>query len=138
MIKIIPFKANHAYCIVENVTKPFIESMESHERDGDSLTAIYGDKFFCCGGVKVIWDGVGEVWTVNSSHIKDHPLTFHKLILQWLRLFTDKYDLDRVQAVVEATNSMNKKWIESLGFKAEGLMRKYHGGKDYIMYARVR
>lgn len=137
MITLMPFKAEHAYRIARIVDMEFINAMNFHESRGASLTALYDDEVFCCGGVNVLWKGVGEAWTVNGPLTVKYPVTFHKLISRWLALFTKKYDLQRLQAIVEAGNEMHVKWIESLGFEREGTLRKYHDGRDYLMYARI-
>lgn len=137
MITIVPFKAEHAYKIVNVVDAEFARQMEIHEKDETALTAMYGDDVFACGGVTTRWKGTGEVWTLNSPIVKDYPLLFHKLMLRWLETIRKYHGLRRIQAVVEADNDTYVKWIELLGFKREGLLRKYYDGKDFYMYAKV-
>jgi RimJ/RimL family protein N-acetyltransferase len=47
-------------------------------------------------------------------------------------------DLDRIQTVVDAEHTVSHKWVERMGFKNEGLMRKYLGGRDFYRYALIR
>lgn len=137
MITLEPFKAEHAYRISKMMSNDFVEAMRFHESRCTSFTAFYNEDVMCCGGVNVLWEGVGEAWTVNGPLTLKYPVTFHKIIVRWLKLLTDKHRLLRLQSIVDAQNETHIRWIESLGFEREGTLRKYHGGKDYHLYARI-
>lgn len=137
MITYIPFKAEHGVKIASMINGNFLRMMEVHEKLGQSLTALYGDEILCCGGIDPVWEGVGEAWTVNGPLTKVYPLTFHKTIARWLKLLSRKYGLVRIQSIVDVADPMHVKWIEALGFEREGVLRKYHWGKDYAIYARI-
>jgi len=138
MIELIPFKAQHAYQMVHGkITPEFVKAMLRYEQEGNSMTVLYDKQLFCCGGL-VIEAGNGSLWMVNSNLVGKHPLTFHKTIKKWLKLFMELYNLNRMQAFVDASEPKHVRWVESLGFSMEGLMRKFYSGKDFFMYARIR
>lgn len=138
MITILPFQSVHALAIADVLDVTFIDSMKEHERRGLSFTAIYDREIMCCGGVTIMWPGVGEVWTVNGPLTRKYPIQFHKLIKRWLHLLTKKHGLHRIQAVVDATNETHVRWIEALGFSREGMMRQYYRRRDFYLYAIVK
>ena len=137
MITVTPFKYEDAFAIEENPTDEFKDAMRRHEADGTALTLKVGDEVMSCGGVMIMSQGVAEIWTLNGPLIKKYPIEFHKFILDCRDKFEKKFNLVRMQAPVQSDIPMNIKWIESLGFKQEGLMRKYWGGKDFCMYSRI-
>ena len=137
MITIIPFKYEHALQIENPDSKEYHEAMKRHEQDATALTLMIGDDIIACGGVMILSEGVAEIWTLQSPLVEKHPIEFHKFMLQWRDIFQKKFNLVRMQASVQADVEKHIKWIEMLGFKREGCMRKYYGGKDYYMYARI-
>jgi hypothetical protein len=138
MITIIPFNHEHAFAIEENPTDEFRDAMYRHETDGTALTLMVGDEIMSCGGVMLLSQGVAEIWTLNGPLIKKYPIEFHKFILDCRDKFQKQFNLVRMQAPIQSDIEMNIKWIESLGFKREGLMRKYYGDKDFYMYSRIQ
>lgn len=91
-----------------------------------------------CGGILPLWKGVGEVWVVSSPLVEKHPIFFAKTA--WRKLFEmiKDLDLERVQSLVDAEHKVSMVWVERMGFKQEGVMRKYMNGRDFIRYAWVR
>jgi hypothetical protein len=137
-VELQPFKAQHAYQMVEGkITPEFVKAMLKYEEMGNSMTVTIDHKFLCCGGV-IVEAGTGSLWMVTSPLVNRYPVAFHRAIRKWLALFIDLYNLNRLQAYVDAQNSTYVKWIEALGFNMEGLMKKFYNGKDYFMYARLR
>lgn len=137
MIQIIPFKAEHAYEISNNPDEVVARAMIGYEKSNMAFTAVCDEGILCCGGLVIPWQGMGSVWTVNGKLVKKYPITFHKLIRRWLECYQNTYGLNRIQALVDPMNYTNVRWIEALGFKREGIMKKYYNGKDYCLYAKV-
>lgn len=89
-------------------------------------------------GLKKMWPGVGELWSVTSNLASKKPIAFHKACIELLNAHIDVLKLHRIQCSVRSDYLPGIKWIESLGFKEEGYMHKYGSNKlDYIRYARV-
>ena len=91
-----------------------------------------------CGGILPLWKGVGEGWVVTSDFVEKYPILFAKTVWRNMAALIESMDLERIQTVVDAEHDVSRKWVERMGFKSEGLMRKYIGGRDYIRYALIR
>jgi hypothetical protein len=91
-----------------------------------------------CGGILPLWNGVGEGWVVTSPMVEKYPILFTKTIWRATYRLIESMDLDRVQTVIDAEHTVSQKWAERMGFKNEGLMRKYLGGRDFYRYALVK
>ncbi|GAF67455.1 unnamed protein product [marine sediment metagenome] len=91
-----------------------------------------------CGGILPLWEGVGEGWVVTSSLVEKYPIIFAKTVWRSTLELIESMDLDRIQTVVDAEHTVSQIWVERMGFKNEGLMRKYLGGRDFIRYALIR
>ncbi len=90
------------------------------------------------GGIDLMWDGVGEAWTIISRHIEKYRFSVHKAVKRYLEETTKEKNLHRVQAHVLRGDETAMRWIVRLGFHPEGLCKKYGpGGEDYILYARL-
>jgi len=106
--------------------------------NGPAFTGVSKDGIIACGGVLVLWKGVGEAWAITSPLVNLYPLTFAKIIKKKLKWIISEFSLCRVQTVVDKEHIISRKWVEWMGFKEEGLMRKYLGGRDFIRYAWIK
>jgi len=91
-----------------------------------------------CGGVLPLWKGVGEGWVVTSDLVEKYPLIFAKTVWRAMTELIVDMGLERIQTVVDSEHTVSQRWVERMGFKNEGLMKKYLGGRDFIRYAIVR
>lgn len=91
-----------------------------------------------CGGILILWQGVGEGWVVTSPAIEEHAVFFAKTTWRMMQEIIIKNQLVRVQTLVDAEHKVSQKWVERMGFRKEGLMEKYIGGRDYFRYALIR
>lgn len=106
--------------------------------EGESFAAVLDNKAIACGGVVIRWRGVGEAWAVISESMRKHPFTLHKAAVRVLDESIMKHRLHRIQATVTADFGLGCKWLRSLGFEEEGIMKKYDLQlNDHIMYGRV-
>tara|TARA_Y100000310_G_scaffold342008_1_gene443311 strand:- start:1180 stop:1599 length:420 start_codon:yes stop_codon:yes gene_type:complete len=91
-----------------------------------------------CGGVARICPGVGEAWLVASGLVHRNKLYFHRFCRAQLITACTALYLHRVQAVVQVKHRFGHRWIKSLGFQAEGVLRRYAlDGGDSIIYSRL-
>ena len=104
---------------------------------GPTATVIDPDGriVFCCG-VHDMWPGVGEIWAVFSPLAQKYPHTWQvaKTLLD-----VGFKDYVRLQAPLDLSYDAAIRFDERLGFKSEGVMRRYGPrGEDRTMYALVR
>ena len=108
---------------------------------GDCRTASIGDVIIGVGGVVLLWPGVGEFWLMLTKDVKEHTssLTVMRGIKEFIDEIIEVRGIDRAQSILRADFDAAIKMNEFLGFKREGLMRKYlPDGSDAYIYARVK
>jgi len=102
----------------------------------EAYTGFIGDKIFAIGGLNILWKGVGEVWVIGSPVIPSQRFSYVKIVKFYLKYFREKYRLKRVQAQVIKDYEMLHRFTKFFGFKYEGTLHNYCGGKlDNCMYA---
>jgi hypothetical protein len=104
---------------------------------GPSFTMVNGD-IIACGGVLKLWKGVGEGWLLTSPLIEQHRMAFGRAAVKTINRLMDEMELERLQTMVDAEHWTSRGWLQWMGFKLEGRMAKYVGGRDFIRYAKVR
>lgn len=91
------------------------------------------------GGIIPVWKGVAIAWLLTACEIERYKVFFHKAIVTMLDKAIRELSLHRVDVSVLAEHEVSIKWLERLGFKNEGLMRKFDSqGNDYYRYALVK
>ena len=106
-----------------------------------AFTAIFEDKIVGVGGAIILWDGVGEFWLMLTADCKRDGV-FGIMAFQAIKNKVDdiieKHKLRRAQCTVRVDFPKARKMVEAIGFKLEGLMKKYcPDGCDVWLYARI-
>ncbi|MCB1739056.1 MAG: hypothetical protein KDK91_01700 [Gammaproteobacteria bacterium] len=113
-----------------------IESMEG--RPG--VAVVSGDDVIACGGVTILWPGVGELWAAFDA---GHPqaAAAHVALVRAYRKGRDDLGLWRCQATIDAHNDVALLYASRAcwGMHSEGLMRMYGpAGEDCVRMAWTR
>lgn len=106
---------------------------------GPAVTVVDPDgEIVFCAGIHNLWPGVGEIWAVFSPLAKRYPDTWIVARRLLDRYFSNGYV--RLQAALDPVDCPEAiRFDERLGFKPEGLMKRYGPhGEDMIMYALVK
>lgn len=104
-----------------------------------TVTLILDGKVAGVVGMAVAWPGVADAWTLLSKAACAHPMELHHCVSKIIRSYTKMLGVVRLSAASRASNAQGQRWLKALGFKPEGLMRKYGpDGSDWYLYARVR
>ena len=91
------------------------------------------------GAIYSWWPGVAEGIIGMSEEVLDHPLWFCRIIKGKINECMKTMNLWRIQTTVKAGMPERCRWIARMGFKKEGLMRKYSFDKsDWYLYALVK
>lgn len=144
MMQVIPFSVNHVVSIDMREHEAWItqdvlaQFAQEHAKRGQGYSMVEGGCIVACGGVDVVWKGVGEAWTILSRHIDRFKLSLHKSALRCIGEVTETYRLHRVQAHVIKGDEKAMRWINRLGFHPEAVLTAYGPNReDYIVYARL-
>ncbi len=144
-----PFKAEDMMLIIEMGTKEqgikyyghgtLEELAQQTEEDGLSMTGYVNDEIVGCGGIRKLWDGVGEVWLMLSPNTALYPTKTYECIREGLQKLIDENDFVRLQAWGRIGFTKAHTLFKHLGFKAEGIARKYTPDQcDSILYAIIK
>jgi hypothetical protein len=105
---------------------------------GPAYTAVDAEgQIVGCFGVHNMWPGVGEIWAVFSPLAGRYPYVLvaaKRMIAGLMQIYR------RLQAPLDPIACPEAiRFDERLGFKPEGMMRKFGPhGEDMIMYALVK
>lgn len=138
----VPFKAEHARrmniqpaqtWMARALCGPGMATLEQPH----AYTLLDGDNPLICAGVVELWEERAYVWSFLSADFTPAKFrrmhTFAREWIEWL-------PFDRLEAAVEDSFEAGHRWVETLGFEREtpGAMRKFMGGRDFVLYAKVR
>ncbi len=118
------------------------ELAEAREKNGQCITGWVDGEICACGGIDLMWEGVGEVWVMVSPKIDTYPMRHKinavKIIKDGLDKLIKDNKLWRVQAWGRIGYAKAHTLFRHLGFKAEGLAKKYAPDKcDCILYSKI-
>lgn len=114
----------------------FIDMMESLNNTY-AWSGVEDGQVIACGGMVPLHPGCGDIWALFSDDFKHHKVE----ALKALKLHIDNLQnqgYERLQTTVLSNYKIGKRFVEWLGFKNEGTMRKYIDGVDYDRYAKIR
>ena len=142
-MQLIPFKAAHADLFearwpgsIEGAADP--DALLAGETLGPAWTLLCDGRVIGCGGVMLLWAGVGEGWMLPGTRAQHHRFAMHRAVARMLNEVQTMKRLNRVQTVVHVHYPRSVRWLERLGFENEGLMKKFGlNGDDYWRLARV-
>lgn len=105
---------------------------------GPSITAYIEDRPVAIFGIVVIWDGVGEAWSLFSEESRRYPIAMTKGAHAFFDICEILFTLHRIQITVRSEDKRAMSWASCLGFEKEGLLRHYSvDKKDYYMMRRT-
>ena len=119
-------------------SQPIERWAKTKEIVGPAVTVVDPqDRIVFCCGIHDMWPGVGEIWAVFSPLAKKYPHTW--IVAKYL-LDIEFKNYVRLQAALDPVDCPEAiRFDERLGFKPEGLMKRYGPhGEDRIMYALVK
>ncbi len=115
------------------------ELAQAREDNGQCITGVVNDRIIGCGGIDIMWPGVGEVWVLLAYDIGIYSMAAYEVIQDGLKKLIEDNNLRRVQAWGRVGFSAGHTLFKHLGFKPEGIARKYgYDGEDFILYALIK
>ena len=106
---------------------------------GPAWTLCLEGRPVACGGVVLLWRGVGEAWSLSAAGLGPFALRLHRTVAARLAEAEAGHGLHRIQASVRSDNNEGRRWLARLNFREEGVMRGYGPmGHDFVRVARGR
>lgn len=143
--RIFPFKYAHLdYIDIRDYEKNTIfsvpgmrEKFKGAEGAMFAGTIMYKDILLGCVGCKILWPGVGELWSVPSNQITTYGKIYARMIKKQISSIIRFYDFHRLQVTTPADDMHSRFWTW-MGFTRECTLKHFGCGKeDYNLYARV-
>lgn len=109
------------------------------EKLGPAYTLIDDNgKVLGCGGIALMWPGVGSAWLYLNDKGRPFKLKFKiaKACSKQLKEIINQNCLHRVQAEVHSQFYLAQRFVTWLGFKSEGMAKAFGSdGSHWIHYA---
>ena len=144
-MRIEPFKPEHAMILSVRDTEKDMKQNKDFAKwaevnaTGTSYSAFHGDTLIGCGGIRTLWDGVGEGWVLFSTEVVNHKVSIRRYVNKYFKKIIEENNLHRVQAHVNCEWGLALRFADSLGFEVEGRMVKFNpDGTDSYLFAWVR
>ncbi len=137
----VPFEAKHILQMeAQDHQKWHVESFRETElaelESSNAHTLMHEGSPIACCGAAVFHKGCVRVWALISARATG--ITFLNMS-RWAKRFLDNLKFTRIEATAAADFPQARQWLRAMGFKEEGLMRKYEErGADAYLMALVR
>lgn len=141
----IDYKAEHAEWILEDgSTKAysielakFFNPQANEIGEGHGFTLIDRGYPILCGGIRPVWNGVGEAWVFTGKRLDDKPIKYCKAFFAKSLDMVKDHKYHRIQASVRKDFETAQRFAKWWGLQKEGLMTGWGpDGSDYFMMAR--
>lgn len=134
----LPFHVDHTknfQGIIDYDTKSItledrIRYLDFQSRCGPAITAFVNNIPVAVFGCVILWNGVGEAWSVFSKQARRYPIAMTKSAFSFFDSCEISFSLHRLQITVNSNDKRAVAWAYYLGFKSEGLMKQYSADKD--------
>jgi len=117
-----------------------IGNFEDLLNDGSHVRTIeHDDTVLSVAGVSVMWDGVGQLWSMQTKYAPDHSMTVVRDTRELIAQAFTQLELHRVQTTVRADDPHLQKWIRLVGLSVEGVLTAAASDRtDLLMYMKLR
>ena len=149
MFEVKPLKAEDILYVVETGVKELglkahtnsdiAKLAEEREESGMCVTGFVDGIIIGCGGIDMLWEGVGEAWLLLTPYINQKPKEGYRCILKGFKQLIENNNLRRIQGYGRIGFHEAHNLFSHLKFKPEGIARKYTpDGVDCILYALIK
>lgn len=107
---------------------------ENVAKSGRCWTALVSGQPVACGGFQECWEGRAAVWAILSDQAGPWMLQITRAVRKAL----DAHPAERIEAHALVGFNPAARWLELLGFEPETILRKFHQGRDYQSFVRLR
>lgn len=144
MITVIEFKPEHLLVIDIQERQKLIKQYATSaygkllKSAGPCYTVITEDGTVVgCGGLAKQWEGRYLLWSILARQCAGSIFfKVNRIVSRFLAIHSA--EIQRIEVTVDADFPQARRWVESLGFNCEGLMKKFNpDGSDAYLFAKV-
>lgn len=144
-LDVVQFKPNHFRELVvqnqqEDVFAKIMDPANDSSYDyGDyAWTGYSPEGIVMCGGLIPRTEVCADGWVLISKFFPKYVIPYTRKVIEKLDMIQRDHGFHRIQASVDLEFTQGHRWAKLLGFKPEGVMRKYRpGGLDSMLYGRI-
>lgn len=107
-----------------------IRYLDIQSKSGPAITAFVDNIPVAVFGCVILWNGVGEAWSVFSEKARRYPIAMTKGAFAFFDSCEILFSLHRLQITVNSTDKRALAWAHYIGFVSEGLMEKYSADQE--------
>ena len=93
-------------------------------------------KLVAIGGHTPLWPGRTALWGYLAGDCGPALPVMTRRVRKEVAALAVEFS--RIEAYAERHHEQGNRWLLMLGFKKEGVMRKFANNRDYVLYARTR
>ena len=142
MIEVVEFEARHCTDLIlqdaQSFTQPLLRMPDYAQAlidGGPHFSAMLDGRVIGCAGVWMIEPHRGIAWALLAEDIGKSIFHMHKAV----KRFLEEVEIQRIETAVDYNFHAGHRWAKMLGFRAEGVMRRFFpDGHDAILYARIQ
>ena len=132
-MKIINFKIEHLDLVAFKHKKICKDDLEGFVLE-NAKSFILDNRIVFIWGLEIIRKGVAHCWSIPTIYAENNKIFIHKKTNLFIKKYVKKLNIHRLQTTID--NSCVK-WIESLGFKKESVLKKItFDKKDEYLYVK--
>lgn len=132
-MKIINFKIDHLDLVAFKYNKICKDTLEGFSLE-NAKSFVVDNRIVFIWGLEIIRKGVGHCWSIPTIYTEQNKIFIHKKTNSFIQKYTKKLNIHRLQTTI---NDNHVKWIESLGFKRESVLKKITADKqDEYLYTK--
>jgi len=107
------------------------------EREGRTMVGLLDGGVVFFAGITLLGPRVGEGWAFVNPPPKNKRIATYRALYRVMHKMADELNLVRLQSVCFPVEKA-KKFLESLGFEKEAVLRKlFQGKEDLILYSII-
>ena len=111
------------------------------DNDGNKIawTGLKDGFPIAAGGIYQLTPYMGQAWVLATEDFKNGSMRDKMGVIKGIKEALDNHNLQRVQADTEVWFKDARKFLEALGFHAEGVMEAYTPtGDSSVLYSKIK
>tara|TARA_R110000803_G_scaffold105482_3_gene173676 strand:- start:2437 stop:2928 length:492 start_codon:yes stop_codon:yes gene_type:complete len=130
------FKGLHVYGVSQLSEQDRKRHTNHQSKTGPAVTALFNNDPIAIFGCVILWNGVGEAWSLFDEKARRYPLAMTKGAFSFFDIVEILFSLHRLQITVVLKDKRAVAWAHFLGFVSEGLMKEYSSDKEDTLIMR--